>query len=71
MTFSIMVVKDEQPRVVGTLWANDQANAELMAPALCRCTEGESVSVRRTEDREIPLRLADSQALHFNRSSQE
>jgi len=66
MTFSIMVVRDDQPRVVGTLWANDQANAEVLAPAVCGCAEGETVRVRRTEDREIPLRLAETRPLRFN-----
>lgn len=66
MTFSIMVVRNDQPRVVGTIWANDQANAEILAPAICGCSEGERVKVLRTEDREIPLRLSGGGSMTFN-----
>ena len=65
MTFSILLVKDNQPRVVGTLWANDQANAEALAPAIWGCTHGELLRVRRTEDREIPLKLSPAEPMHF------
>lgn len=57
MTFSVMVITEDQQRVVGTLWADDEAKARDLAPAVCACREGERVSVRLTENREIPLRL--------------
>ena len=57
MTFAVMLVKNDQPKVIGTLWAPDEANAKAVAPALCTCTEGERLNVCRTEDREIPFRL--------------
>ena len=64
MTFSVLLVKDDQPRIVGTLFTNDEAQAQSMAPALWRCSEGEQVRVRRAEDREIPLRWPD-QSIHI------
>ena len=64
MTFSVMLVKDDQRRVVGTLWADNEASAKSLAPAVCSCSEGEQLNIRRTEDREIPLRWSD-QPLHF------
>lgn len=64
MTFSVLLVKDDQPRVVGTIFTDDEAKAQSMAPALCNCQSGEQVRVRRTEDREIPLRWP-SQSIHI------
>lgn len=57
MTFSVMVITEDQQRVVGTLWADDETRARDLAPAVCTCREGERVTVRRTENREIPFRL--------------
>lgn len=65
MTFSVMLIKDDQPRVVGTLFTSDEAQAQSMAPVLWPCADGEQVRVRRTEDREIPLRWRD-EAIHIN-----
>jgi hypothetical protein len=65
MTFSVMLVKDDRPRVVGTLWATDQANAETLAPMICGCSEGERIHIRRTDDREIPFRVATNNPVQF------
>jgi predicted transcriptional regulator len=65
MTFSVLLIKNDQPRVVGTLFANDQTNAEALAPAICGCSQGESIRVCRTEDREIPLRISSVGPVHF------
>ena len=65
MTFSVMLVKENQSRVVGTLWAHDESNAQALAPALCSCREGERLSVCRTEDREIPFRLEAAPSMPF------
>jgi hypothetical protein len=64
MTFSVLLMKDDQPRVVGTIFAADEANAQTMAPALFNCESGEQVRIRRTEDREIPLRWPE-QSIHI------
>jgi hypothetical protein len=57
MTFAVLVIKNDQRRVVGTLWADDEAKARDLAPAICTCRADEQVSVCRTENREIPFRL--------------
>jgi hypothetical protein len=64
MTFSVMMVKDDQPRVVGTLFTNDEAQAQSMAPALFNCQSGEQLRIQRAEGREIPLRWRD-QSIHI------
>ena len=65
MTFLVLVIKDNQRRVVGTLWAADEAGARAVAPAICPCRDGEKVSVCKTENREIPLRIPDVTAPTF------
>ena len=65
MTFSVLMIKDNQPKVVGTLFANNQANAEALAPAIWNCLQGESLKICRAEDREIPLRFCSSEPTHF------
>jgi hypothetical protein len=64
MTFSVMMLKGDQPRVVGMLWANDQASAEAIAPQMCGGADGDRVQLRITEDREIPLRIASPQSIY-------
>ena len=65
MTFSVLVIKNDQPRVVGTLWADDETRARDLAPAICTCGEGEQVRLLRTESREIPLRMCTSGPMQF------
>ncbi len=65
MTFSVLMIRDDHPRVVGTLFANDQANAEALAPAIWGCPQGESLKICRTEDREIPFRISSSEMTPF------
>jgi len=64
MTFAVMAVKDDQRRVVGTLWTDDEARAQSLAPELCICSDGEFIKVLRLDDREIPFRLPDK-TMHF------
>jgi hypothetical protein len=64
MTFSILLVKDHKPRVVGTLWADDETKARALAPVLYG-SQGEQVEVCRTEDREIPLRVSAPEPMNF------
>jgi hypothetical protein len=59
MTFSMTLISDNQPRIVGTLWANDEDNARSLATLLRPCAESEQLKVSRTDDREIPFRLAE------------
>ena len=65
MTFSVTLIRDDQSRVVGTLFASDEAQAQSMAPALWQCAEGEQLRLRRAEDREIPLRWRE-ESIHIN-----
>lgn len=65
MTFSVLLIKENKPQVVGTLWASDEQDAQALAPAICGCAPGAKVSVRRTEDREIPFRLNDVPRIQF------
>jgi hypothetical protein len=62
MTFSVMMIKDDQPHVVGLLWADDQASAEAIAPQICGQADGDRLQLRIAEDREIPLRIASKQS---------
>lgn len=66
MTFLLLLLKENQPKVIGTLWASDETSAQALAPAICRCSNGTTLSVRRTEDREIPLRLSDGPRMLFS-----
>lgn len=65
MTFWVVLIKENQPQVVGTLWASDERDAEKLAPAICGGAPGATVSVRRTEDREIPFRLNEGPRMEF------
>ena len=58
MTFSVVSVADNREQVVGTIWAAAEQEAQAMASSLFERTEQDRrVVVRRTEEREIPLRL--------------
>ena len=63
MTFSLVLNQEDSPHVVGTLWADDENNARALAPQLCGSAEG--LSVWRTEDREIPHRIAPAEPMKF------
>lgn len=65
MTFSVLLVKDDKPRVVGTLWADDESRARDLAPVVCTCGEGEQVQLLRTENREIPFHLSMPAPMQF------
>lgn len=58
MTFSVVQVgSDRVRRIVGLLWANDEAGARDIAPVLLGARVSPSFSIERTEEREIPLRI--------------
>ena len=58
MTFSVVTVADNREKVVGTIWAPAEQEAEAMAAFLLAPGRAEErIVVRRTEEREIPLRL--------------
>jgi hypothetical protein len=57
MTFKIVSVTEASEQVVGTVWAEAEAHAEALASSLFGASE-RAVLVRRTDDREIPMRVA-------------
>lgn len=60
MTFSVVSVADEQgcnEKVVGTIWAEGQAQAQMVASNVCQAKDNERIVVRPVDLREIPLRL--------------
>lgn len=60
MTFKIVSVHEAQEKVVGTVWAEAEAQAELLASSVYTGVGGDvSLRVRRAEDCEIPLRFAE------------
>ena len=60
MTFTVVTVSDNRERMLGTIWAAGESEAEQVASSLFP-DHGESrperLVVRRAEEREIPLRL--------------
>ena len=60
MTFTVVTVSDNRERMLGTIWASGESDAQQMASTLFP-DNGEPRSdrlvVRRAEEREIPLRL--------------
>ena len=60
MTFTVVTVSENRERMLGTIWADGESEAQQMASSLFP-ENGESrperLVVRRAEEREIPLRL--------------
>ena len=58
MTFAVVTVADNREKVVGTIFAAAEQEAQAMASSLFEKSPGDAqVIVRRAEEREIPLRL--------------
>ena len=58
MTFSVVAVADNREKIVGTIWAAAEVEAQAMARTLFEAVKPEErVVIRRAEEREIPLRL--------------
>jgi hypothetical protein len=58
MTFSVIAVQDKREKVVGTIWAEGEAQARLVASNVYPAQLGtDSIQIRPTEQRELPLRL--------------
>jgi hypothetical protein len=60
MTFTVVTVSDNRERMLGTIWAAGESDAQQIASSLFP-DKGEAAPerlvVRRAEEREIPLRL--------------
>ena len=59
MTFAVVTVAENREKVVGTIWAAAEAEAQVMATSLFTTDDHRDahVVIRRAEEREIPLRL--------------
>jgi hypothetical protein len=58
MTFSVVTVADNREKIVGTIWAAAEVEAQAMVSSLFQALKPEErIVIRRAEEREIPLRL--------------
>ena len=64
MTFAVVSIENTRERVVGTIWAQAESEAQVIASNLfAGDSPGASLCIRRAEDREIPMRLNDVAAV--------
>lgn len=56
MTFAVIYVGTGIEKVVGTIWANAETEAQAIASDLLKIPEREKVVIRRAEEREIPMK---------------
>jgi len=65
MTFSVKQREVGNQRVIGTLWAGDEAVARTLVALFFPPDAQPSLVLQRTDDREIPLRLGtEAQRFH-------
>lgn len=64
MTFQVVSISDSQEKIVGTIWADGESHAQLMASALSLGGPDGSFIVRQADDRDFPMRLAE----YYNRT---
>ena len=60
MTFTVLTVSENRERMLGTIWAAAEVEAQQTASSIFEARsepDSERLVVRRTEEREIPLRL--------------
>ena len=57
MTFIVLSVENEREKVVGTIWADGEAQARLMATNVYHPARDDSIRVKQIEQRELPLRI--------------
>jgi hypothetical protein len=56
MTFTVIESGSGSERVVGTIWANAESEAQAIASDLLQAPDRDKVVLRRTEEREIPMK---------------
>ncbi len=59
MTYAVISQQENQQRVVGTLWANADHEAHVIANHFAEARQTQNVTVRRIEPRELPLKIID------------
>ena len=57
MTFIVLSVENEREKVVGTIWADGEAQARLMATNVYQPASDDAIRVKQVERRELPLRI--------------
>jgi hypothetical protein len=57
MTFAVIETGTGCDKVVGTIWASAETEAQSIASDLLKIPDGDSVVIRRAEEREIPMKL--------------
>jgi hypothetical protein len=56
MTFAVIDKGTGIEKVVGTIWASAENEAQTIASDLLQTSEGKTVVIRRAEEREIPMK---------------
>ena len=56
MTFAVIDMGTGSEKVVGTIWASAENEAQTIAADLLKIPEREKLVIRRAEEREIPLK---------------
>ena len=56
MTFAVVEVGNGNEKVVGTIWASAESEAQSIASDLIRTADQQQVIVRRAEERELPMK---------------
>jgi hypothetical protein len=60
MTFAVVRIAENRERVIGTIWADGESDAQQVATSVFQPaaeTPSERLLVRRSEEREIPLQM--------------
>jgi hypothetical protein len=57
MTFAVVQVGNGNEKVVGTIWAHAESEAQTIFSDLLATPEPQQVVLRRAEEREIPMKL--------------
>ncbi len=59
MTFSVILKRENEQKIIGTIWAPEQQQATSVAADLCGCQQGEAITVQPCEDdREVRVALS-------------
>jgi len=59
MTFAVIDTGSGSDKVVGTIWASAETEAQAIASDLLKIPERQTVVIRRAEERELPLKPFD------------
>ncbi len=57
MTFAVVQVGNGGDKVVGTIWAHAESEAQTIFSYLLNTTTPHQVVLRRAEERELPMKL--------------